>query len=112
MVRLVKLLSFLLATFSSFRCAPPPRFSLDQGRQHSLPRAVLKRVSPTRPLFFALATAGFVSFYMAQWEEYHTHVMELGFIGVTEANVRSFAVFRLSASFASYSFYAFPRLAT
>jgi ethanolaminephosphotransferase len=51
------------------------------------------------PLFFVLATLGYVSFYMAQWEEYHTHVMELGLIGVTEANTGYMIMMCLSGYF-------------
>lgn len=35
-------------------------------------------------LFFLSAASGFVVFFLAQWEEYHTSVMYLGHLGVTE----------------------------
>jgi len=38
-------------------------------------------------------------FYMAQWEEYHTGTLVLGYINVTEAQIVSIIVFMVSATF-------------
>lgn len=46
-------------------------------------------------------------FYMAQWEQYHTGVLVLGLVNVTEAQLVSMLVFALSALYGP-SFWALP----
>ena len=38
-------------------------------------------------VLLAVLLAGFIVFYLAQWEEYHTDVMTLGYFGVTELHL-------------------------
>jgi len=53
---------------------------------------------------FLLLLANFVVFYCAQWEEYHTGTLELGYLNVTEAQILLMSAYLITA-FAGPSFW-------
>lgn len=50
-----------------------------------------------KPLFLVTLVLMMMTFYFAQWEEYYTGTLTLGYIGVTEAQISAMGIYLLTA---------------